>query len=175
MNPIKLKADESRLKGFTLIEVLISLSIVAVVFGLIISSSNIVRQKSRDAQRQGDLRGIQSALQQYYTDQNYFPSSAVNSPLNLVTSGAISNKVGRPVNTDPTKNYLPQIPQDSGSTPYCYRGFSDSSSTGVPPTCSNTLGSECHYYVLCARLEGSGTSAPQCTQCGAGYNFQITP
>ncbi len=153
------------------------------MFGLIISSSSVVRKRSQSAQRQADLRNIQTALQQYYSDQNFFPSDSANNPLITTTSSptqVLTNSVGRlPLGTIPLKTYLPKIPSDpvtGTATPYCYRAFADSSMSGG--ACTNSASNqECHYFVLCANLN-NGTGLTQCSSCpgsGNNYDFVITP
>lgn len=54
-------------KGFTLLEMLIVLGIVAVMLSVLTVSYSSAQKKSRDAKRKGDVKAIQNALEQYYS------------------------------------------------------------------------------------------------------------
>ena len=145
--------------GFTLIEVLVSITIVGIIFGIVINSAASIQRSSRDAQREADLKLIQSALQQFYADHQYFPKDSL-----LATVGNGLNSV------DSTKRYMEKIPGDPlTSNPYCYQSkVSFSSSTAC------TLDADrCHYYALWANLENSTASTT--TVCGRSYNKVVNP
>ena len=65
-------------KGFTLIEILISVTLVSILAGLLISVINPqgLRAKARDSQRKADLKQIQTALELYFADNRQYPSSS---------------------------------------------------------------------------------------------------
>lgn len=116
-------------RGFTLIEILIAISLIGILLSVTISASITLQKSSRDARRKSDLRSIQSALQQYYADQFNFPT-AINGSVSF-SSGAVQ------------KTYLGNIPQDpSTRTNY---GF-------LAIKCDNT-GGNCQGYCLYAKLE----------------------
>lgn len=62
-------------KGFTLIELLIVVLLIGILSGIALSVINPrgVRAKARDAQRIGDLKTIQVALETYYSDNREYP------------------------------------------------------------------------------------------------------
>ena len=70
--------------GFTLLEMLLVVAIIAILAGIVIVAINPSRQlgKTRDAQRESDISAIYSALQQYYVDHGSYPS-AISSQINL--------------------------------------------------------------------------------------------
>lgn len=132
--------------GFTLIELLVAISIIAIVFGIIITSAGAIQKAGRDTQRKADLRNLQSALQNYYTDNNSYPASfnALLSP----------------------KAYISNIPKDpSTGTDYYYLPLQRRTDT---TSCS----ASCHYYNLCAKLENADSGA-SCSN--TAYNYQLTP
>ncbi len=59
--------------GFTLVELLVSISIIAIIIGIVVVGMNSVRIKSRDAQRVSDLNLVQSAIEEYYDDNGVYP------------------------------------------------------------------------------------------------------
>lgn len=63
--------------GFTLVEIMIAVVIIALISILAFSSYANVQKKSRDTRRKGDLKNIQYALEQYYSFCGYlYPTHA---------------------------------------------------------------------------------------------------
>lgn len=54
-----------RHSGFTLIELIVSISIIAIILSFTFAGINSSRRKSRDAKRIADLRTLQAALEQH--------------------------------------------------------------------------------------------------------------
>lgn len=61
-------------KGFTLVELLVVVSLIGVLSTLILANLNAARERSRDAVRKSDLRNIQTALRVYYNDYGRYPA-----------------------------------------------------------------------------------------------------
>lgn len=57
--------------GFTLLEMLVVLGIIASILGVGLISYSSVQKKARDTKRKQDLKTIQNALEQYYSVCNY--------------------------------------------------------------------------------------------------------
>src|SRR3989344_6114340 len=132
-------------KGFTLIELLVSISIVAIlsVIGLVAYST--VLKNGRDAKRQSDMRQIQAALEQYYSDQLFYPTDAT-----LPTNGnAFTNAIGNPVTPTTTKTYMNSTPKEviSGRNAYSYKAYK----TSGAEACNNTT-TKCAFYCIYADL-----------------------
>ena len=60
-------------KGFTLIELLVVIAIIGVLSSVVLASLNTARQKGYDAKRFSDLRNVQTALDNYYSDHGAYP------------------------------------------------------------------------------------------------------
>lgn len=162
-------------KGFTLIELLISISIIATVFGIIITSASQVQKTARDEQRKADLVNIQSLLQRYYADQNFFPENTFN----LGTDTDLTNKDGNSNNPIDTKVYSTLLPKESlASNPkYCYIAYKIN---GTSTDCSNSStdpDEKCQKYEIYTKLEGDTTSPPPYS-CGVNgtnkYNYKVS-
>jgi len=54
-------------KGFTLLEMLVVIGIIAIMIGMGTASFSTAQKKARDSKRKTDLRIIQNALEQYYS------------------------------------------------------------------------------------------------------------
>ncbi len=98
-------------KGFTLIEILIAIAIIAVLIGLLIIAINPLETlvKTRDGQRENHVNTIYGALEQYIFQYNEIPDC-----LEEFAQDAIN------CNIDLVPVYLNEIPKD----PIC--GNSDS-------------------------------------------------
>ena len=115
------KRLESYQKGFTLLEMLLVIAIIAILAGIVIVAINPGRQlaQARNAQRASDLRAIHSAVNQFYIDNREWPADldADTSLTEICDTGSATE--GHGINcTDlvdlsilvPT--YIPAIPSD---------------------------------------------------------------
>ena len=69
-------------KGFSLLELLVVISIIAILVGLSAVSYSTAQKKARDARRRGDMRAVQAAYEQYYADptnNSAYPASCSSS------------------------------------------------------------------------------------------------
>lgn len=71
-------------KGFTLVELLIVMSLIGILATLVVQNFRSAQFRGRDAVRKSDLRNIQTALRLYYNDYGRYPASAP------VTGGTIT-------------------------------------------------------------------------------------
>lgn len=142
-------------KGFTLIELLITISVIAIlsVIGMVVYTS--VLKQGRDSKRQSDLRAIQSALEQYRSDEGHYPR-----PLTLTQGNSLTGSSGRV--------YLTQIPGDpTGSPGYLYYPYGSNCEDVTPQNCVN--------YCVYAKLEIPITSWIRPAICtDTTYNYAVT-
>ncbi|MCA9369826.1 MAG: prepilin-type N-terminal cleavage/methylation domain-containing protein [Pseudomonadales bacterium] len=61
--------------GFTLIEILIVVSIIGILAALIVGNFLSARERAADGAMKGELGQLKTALQLYYNDNQSFPSS----------------------------------------------------------------------------------------------------
>jgi prepilin-type N-terminal cleavage/methylation domain-containing protein len=132
-------------EGFTLIEILVAATIIAILSVIGVVSYTRINMRSRDAKRISDLEQVRSALEMYRTDKGFYPGSSTE-------FNPLSTDLAVLVSSDPA--YMPAIPTDPKSTstttiPYYYSPL-------VP------MGTPTRYYgyCICAKLEnnsGSGT------------------
>jgi prepilin-type N-terminal cleavage/methylation domain-containing protein len=62
-------------KGFTLVELLVVISIIAVIIGVTMSNLLGARGRARDAKRKSDLMEMKNALRLFYNDYQNYPAS----------------------------------------------------------------------------------------------------
>lgn len=137
--------------GFTLIEILIAIAIIAILTAVGIVSYTSINQNARNAKRKSDLGQIQSALELYRSDYGSYP--AVNTTGLLTAENLESNSL--------FTSYLTVVPDDPKDNPYMYTatGENDGSYYG---------------YCVAAMMEPSTVSTE--TTCGSvtlpsGYNY----
>ena len=59
--------------GYTFLDLFIAIIIIAILaIGLLLLFSNM-REKARDSQRMSDVQSLKQAVEQYYTDESYYP------------------------------------------------------------------------------------------------------
>lgn len=133
-------------KGFSLVELIVAVSILVVLTAISLTTFSSVQKNSRDSKRKADLGIIQSALEQYHSDQGSYPS--------VITAGSPIKDPGN------SKTYLSSVPSDPKGATYCYE--------------SSPLGciTKCTKYKIHAFLENSST--PPWPACGTNnYNYQV--
>ena len=65
-----------RQRGFTLVELLIVISIIGILAGFLFVNFANVRERGRDSRRKHDLAEIKTALRLYYNDYQGYPSAS---------------------------------------------------------------------------------------------------
>ena len=88
-------------KGFTLLELLVSISIIGVLVSLGVASYSTAQKKARDSKRQGDLRTIQNAMEQYYSVCGYKYPTGIPGPASPITCPTGSVQVLEAYPVDP--------------------------------------------------------------------------
>ena len=89
LSMVRRLADASK-KGFSLLELLVVISIIAILVGLSAVSYSTAQKKARDARRRGDMRAIQAAYEQYYADpvnNSAYPPNCSSSSITTYAPG----------------------------------------------------------------------------------------
>ena len=66
-------------RGFTLIELVVVISILAILSGVLVPRVTNHLKSARDARRLADIKAVRSAIEQYYMDKGSYPAANANS------------------------------------------------------------------------------------------------
>jgi len=159
-------------KAFTLIEMLVVISIIGILATLVAANLNSARSRARDAQRKSDIKNIQTALRLYYNDFGGYPGS---------TNGGNIKGCGLS-NPPPPSSLCPwnsawaingEKCSDAGATCYMQTLPRDP----LSPTQSYKYTQfDSDDYILSACLENaSDTNGVDDSSCSSGKAFQVKP
>lgn len=156
-----------RKNGFTIVELLIVIVVIAILAAITIVAFNGVQSSSRDAVKKQDVAAIVKALEAYYAEKGYYPnantytpgSTAINGSWSSTSDASWANLIAT---MSPTITTLPKpsgsnltVPAISNGNSYDYFGL-QGSYCGVPSG---------QGYLLVYRLEGPQVNTYEGT-CG---------
>ena len=107
--------------AFTLIELLIVITIIAILVAAAGASWTNAQQKSRDGRRKSDLKGIQQALELYFQQNGHYPQSSNDGKLMCPGSASVV-EWGKNFTCDGgVTSYMNPLPKDPvNSSGYTY-------------------------------------------------------
>jgi len=89
--------------GFTIVELLVSIVVIAIIAGIVIVSYSGIQKSSRDSERTSDITLLKIALEKYQADYSSYPS---------VCPGGDGGECNVGYLETPLKPYLETIPHD---------------------------------------------------------------
>jgi len=119
-------------RGFTLVELLVVISIMSILTIITVGQFNTARKKARDVQRKGDLNAMSKALQMYFADYGEFPGGI------FVGGGEFRDNTGYVYMKVMPEEKTPNMPD------FCYVVSDDRKSFGLFAMLENTEDSDCH-------------------------------
>ena len=132
-------------RGFTLVELMLVIAIIAILTSIITISLGISRQKSRDSKRIADVGLIKLALSSYYNDNLFYPKN-IYAPSNTTASSDPANGLA--------PAYISVVPKDPSAN----------TSDNCNSTGANGLTSCYHYNAFTTASSGI---------CNATTNFPV--
>ncbi len=148
----KLKKAQS---GFTIIELLIVIAIIAILAGLVLNNFQGAQAKARDTQRVTDLNNIHTKLEEYYGDNNGYPNTFTAATFPGIDADSLKDPKGTSIDVnavvaDETAADAVAAPTGAGVTPqYLYVPFG---TAGCTTTCTG--------YVLKTYIEKPSATTP---------------
>ena len=121
------KDRNNRKVGFTLVELLVVMSIISVLATVMLGAFRSSQFRSRDARRKSDLKQIANALEMFYSDYQRYPAqggsgeiaACAYDPALPLNSGICTWESGNKMEDDQTV-YFRTLPKDPSSTQYYY-------------------------------------------------------
>lgn len=143
-----------RISGFTIVELLIVVVIIAILAAVTAVAYNGIQARSRDSQRKQDVATIKKALELYYIDNGRYPNGScasgckINSSWSSTSDGSWPNLESQLVPTYLSR--LPQDPQASTTTSPAISGGFNYDYVSPGGWCTKSSG---QIYMLTYRLE----------------------
>ena len=143
-------------KGFTLVELLVSITIIGILSSIGLSTFTSAQMKSRDAKRKAHLKQVADSFEAYYNDHGQYPADANIVWDQIFTDGETTYMVKLP--KDPTQGLTYEyLPAAGWKSFQLYARLENTNDSAVfifttPPSCG-TL--PCNFGV------SSGNTTPQ--------------
>jgi len=135
--------------GFTLLEVLVSATIIAVLTAIGIVSYSSVNKRSRDVKRKSDLEQIRAALEMYRSDNSEYPNTGASFVSAQDLTATLVSTYTPAIPTDPSSSgdyqYIP-VATSGIYSGYCVCGMLETIANGASETtCTVSLPATCNY------------------------------
>lgn len=127
-------------KGFTLFELLVSISIIGILTALISFSFSAAQRKARDSRRMQDMKAVQSAAEQYYGLNSY------SYPLSTTTPWVVNSQTVLEIYpTDPKSgSYVSSF----SATAYCVCALLENTTSGNASNSTCTFAAGGSYFCV---------------------------
>jgi general secretion pathway protein G len=100
---MKNRSFKNMQRGFSLLEVLVSISIIVMIASVLLAGFSAAREKAQDSQRITELRQLKFALELYHNDHGHYPRE----------SEGANGKIGEGAGVDAMlEGYMRSIPID---------------------------------------------------------------
>lgn len=149
-------------KGFTIIELLIVIAIIAILAGLVLNNFQGAQAKARDVQRVDDINKIHSKLEEYHNENGAYPQTFTAATFPGIDSQALVDPRGNSVQigaaaADATAAATAAAPTATNN--YAYVAY--------PTGCTN----DCTGYVIETFIERPSATTPNpSTKLGLNNN-----
>ena len=110
----KLKSQPSRRKGFTLLELLVSIAIIGILATIVLSSIQLARDQARYVKKISEAKEIARAVERYFFDNGTYPNVTVGAFHAIGNCGQDPGDEGT-LSSLLTPNYLSEGLADSAS------------------------------------------------------------
>ena len=143
---------DNRSKGFTIVELLIVIVVIGILAALVITAYAGIQAKARNGKRSTDIQAVQTQLEAFYSQNNYYPSLT---DLNSATWRATNMKsLEKGALVDPSTNCDPAVASNCVAAAPALKIYSYAVSDSSGATCEAT-DTNCAQYTLTASYEGT--------------------
>lgn len=145
-------------RGFTIVELLIVIVVIGILALLVVTTYGGIQAKARDSQRQSDLAAIQTQVEAFYANNNYYPTAANINDATWRTTNMKSidaEALKDPKGTASTLSTSAASATNDSSYGYVATYDDDGDTATAEVACTGTT--ECDSYTLTAYLESSET------------------
>jgi type II secretion system protein G len=155
-------------KGFTLIELLVVIAIMGILTVITVSQFQTAKRKANDVARKGDLNAVSKALQMYFADYGYLPTS------DPASGGEVEGAGWGEEFNDGGYVYMKVMPQENklNWTDYCYKTDTDRKKYALFARLENENDSECVGRYFCNGNEYCFAYVSPNTKLGQNGNFE---
>jgi len=148
------KSIKKAQEGFTIIELLIVIAIIAILVGLVLNNFQGAQAKARDTQRVTDINNINSKLEEYYNENNAYPQTFTAATFPGIDAQSLVDPKGGTVTiaaaaADATAASAAAVPTVDNN--YAYAAY--------PASCTT----DCTGYVLKTYIEKPNAVTPKPT------------
>ncbi len=145
---MKMNKQKLSSQGFTIVELLIVVIVIGILAGLIVTTFSDFRRKSRNSERQNDIKFVQQAVENYYAQNETYPTLA---QLNDSAWRSKNMKTLGPDELTDPKASSPNLAGSPAQSIYSYQPTAEDNGN-----CDNK-DRDCMKYTLTATQEGGET------------------
>ncbi len=146
--------------GFTLIELMIAITIISILSGVVIAANTGIQQRARDSQRKNDLTQIQTALELYRQDHTSYPAPVPEAGPQWTVLGSDNVTIigylyygcldPNVMGTDIFSPYIKTVPMDPKNPTSCTPGTEG----------QNIYNASCYFYIAFEEAKDFGPGNP---------------
>lgn len=153
---------KEEMRGFTLLEMLVTISIIGILASVVITGLSGTKERARDAERISDIAQLQLVLEQYFNACRQYPAT-LTTGANNSSSGTCSVTLG---------TFLPTIPTPPMGGNYAY-GVKDTAPVNTDYRLGVVL--ETNDPVLAGDVDGGVTYGVTCADDATNFRYCVRP
>ena len=142
-------------RGFTIVELLIVIVVIGILAALVVTTYGGIQAKGRDSQRQADLSALQTQVEAFYANNNYYPALADVNDDDWRAANMKSLDDGAMKDPSAAENSDSLSATAASATNQKIYGYVTTGCTGTAPDDDTGSTDQCTGYTLTAYLEAA--------------------